>query len=319
VAPAGSRLDDTTGKRCDHHDVSSEGSARWTAAAVAARLGVATTTLRTWSRRYGIGPADHEPGRHRRYTAADVAQLEALCALIADGVTPASAARLVRGGAEHMPPDSGAEEIRPRQPEADDRDEVRGLLSSVMRLDADTVTRAVERRIAAAGVVEAWEVLCVPALVEVGRRNATGACIDAEHLFSFAITAALHRVTGPGRPPSGRGALLSCAAGERHTLALEALRAALAERAAPVRALGADLPTAALSAAIRRTRPAVVALWAQTERTARTGALAHLQALGVATVLAIGPGWARRRKPGGILTADTLHDAVRMTLARERG
>jgi DNA-binding transcriptional MerR regulator len=299
--------------------VSSQGPAQWTAAAVAARLGVATTTLRTWSRRYGIGPADHEPGRHRRYTAADVAQLEALCALVADGVTPASAARLVRGGAERMPQDSGEGETRPRQPEAEDRAAVRGLLSAVLRLDTDTVTRTVERRIAAAGVVEAWEVLCVPALVEVGRQSGTGACIDAEHLFSFAISAALHRVTGAVRSASHRGALLSCAAGERHTLALEALRAALAERAAPVRAMGADLPTAALSDAIRRTRPAVVALWAQTERTARTGELAHLHALGVATVLAIGPGWAWRRRPRGVRTADTLHDAVRMILAGERG
>jgi MerR family transcriptional regulator, light-induced transcriptional regulator len=85
---------------------------------VAARLGVATTTLRTWSRRYGIGPADHEPGRHRRYTAADVAQLEALCALVAEGIAPGSAARLVRGGAEHMPQDRDEEELRPWPPEA---------------------------------------------------------------------------------------------------------------------------------------------------------------------------------------------------------
>lgn len=305
-------------ERCDHHEVSSEGPAQWTAAAVAARLGVATTTLRTWSRRYGIGPADHEPGRHRRYTAADVAQLEALCALVADGLTPASAAQVVRGGAERTPQDGG-KETQTRPPEAEDRAAVRGLLSSVLRLDADTVTRTVERRIAAVGVVEAWEVLCVPALVEVGRQSGTGACIGAEHLFSFALSAALHRVTGPVQPASRRGALLSCAVGERHTLALEALRAALAERAASVRALGADLPTAALSDAIRRTRPAVVALWAQTERTARTGALAHLNALGTATVLALGPGWARRRIPRGVLTTDTLHGAVRMILAGERG
>jgi DNA-binding transcriptional MerR regulator len=278
---------------------------------------VATTTLRTWSRRYGIGPADHEPGRHRRYTAADVAQLEELCALVADGLTPASAAQLVRGGAG-LAPQGGGEESR-TPPAVEDAAAVRGLLSAVLRLDADTVTRTVERRIAAVGVVEAWEMLCVPALVEVGRQNGTGACIDAEHLFSFAISAALHRVTCPVQPASRRGALLSCAAGERHTLAVEALRAALAERAAPVRALGADLPTAALRNAVRRTHPGVVALWAQTERTARPGALAQLRALGVPTVLALGPGWARRRIPDGVLTADTLHDAVLMILPRERG
>ena len=65
--------------------MSSQNAVQWTAAAVAARIGVATTTLRTFSRRYGVGPVDHVPGRRRRYTAADVLQLEAFCALVADG------------------------------------------------------------------------------------------------------------------------------------------------------------------------------------------------------------------------------------------
>ena len=38
-------------------------------AAVARKLGIAPATLRTWDRRYGIGPANHVPGRHRRYSA----------------------------------------------------------------------------------------------------------------------------------------------------------------------------------------------------------------------------------------------------------
>ena len=38
-----------------------------TVAAVARRLGVAPATLRTWDRRYGLGPSSHEAGEHRRY------------------------------------------------------------------------------------------------------------------------------------------------------------------------------------------------------------------------------------------------------------
>ena len=34
--------------------------------AVARRLGVAPSTLRTWNRRYGIGAHEFSPGRHRR-------------------------------------------------------------------------------------------------------------------------------------------------------------------------------------------------------------------------------------------------------------
>ena len=123
--------------------------------------------MRTWSRRYGVGPVDHVPGRRRRYTAADVLQLEAFCALVADGLAPAAAAQLVhgnavtgnvQGSAEHAARDSGD---GPRPPRLGDSAAVRGLLSAVLRMDADTVARTVGQSIAAAGVVPAWDLLCV--------------------------------------------------------------------------------------------------------------------------------------------------------------
>ena len=40
-----------------------------TVAAVARRLGVAPATLRTWDRRYGLGPTERVAGSHRRYSA----------------------------------------------------------------------------------------------------------------------------------------------------------------------------------------------------------------------------------------------------------
>ncbi|MER6864284.1 MerR family transcriptional regulator, partial [Streptomyces sp. NPDC000665] len=67
--------------------------------AVARRLGVSPTTLRSWERRYAIGPARREPGRHRRWTPGDIARLELMCRLTADGVPPAEAARAALGGA----------------------------------------------------------------------------------------------------------------------------------------------------------------------------------------------------------------------------
>ncbi|WP_345185333.1 MerR family transcriptional regulator, partial [Actinomadura verrucosospora] len=56
--------------------------------AVARRLGLAAATLRTWDRRYGIGPSGRSPGGHRRYTPADVARLEAMQRLILAGAGP---------------------------------------------------------------------------------------------------------------------------------------------------------------------------------------------------------------------------------------
>src|SRR3954454_9310242 len=47
-------------------------------AVVARRLGVAPATLRTWARRYGVGPSEHAAGAHRRYAPSDVARLEVM-------------------------------------------------------------------------------------------------------------------------------------------------------------------------------------------------------------------------------------------------
>src|SRR5690606_35592128 len=65
-----------------------------TVAAVANRLGVAASTLRTWDRRYGLGPSSHQAGSHRRYTPDDVARLETMRRLTLRGVAPADAARI---------------------------------------------------------------------------------------------------------------------------------------------------------------------------------------------------------------------------------
>src|ERR1700749_3776571 len=60
--------------------------------AVARRLGVAPSTLRTWNRRYGIGAREFSPGRHRRHTAEDIIRREHMQRLILRGAAPADAA-----------------------------------------------------------------------------------------------------------------------------------------------------------------------------------------------------------------------------------
>src|SRR4051794_36881558 len=66
-----------------------------TVAAVARRLGVAPSTLRTWDRRYNLGPSAHTAGSHRRYSPQDLARLVVMRRLTLDGVPPADAARIV--------------------------------------------------------------------------------------------------------------------------------------------------------------------------------------------------------------------------------
>lgn len=64
--------------------------------AVARYLGVAPATLRTWDRRYGLGPAERTAGSHRRYAPSDIERLAIMRRLTAAGVPAAEAAKIAR-------------------------------------------------------------------------------------------------------------------------------------------------------------------------------------------------------------------------------
>ncbi|ADG75475.1 transcriptional regulator, MerR family [Cellulomonas flavigena DSM 20109] len=91
-----------------------------TVAAVARRLGVAPATLRTWDRRYGLGPSEHSAGAHRRYSGQDLERLLVMRRLTIDGVAPAEAARLALSSDTHEvaapAPTPGSDDLTGRLP-----------------------------------------------------------------------------------------------------------------------------------------------------------------------------------------------------------
>jgi DNA-binding transcriptional MerR regulator len=278
-----------------------------TAAAAAGQLGVAVSTLRSWSRRYGLDPSDHRPGRHRRYDGADMARLELMRTLVARGVAPADAAAWV----QREPMSSPTPAVRGRPTHGPGRF-LPGLVKAAHRLDALALVNGISRQLAARGVVSAWNEVCLPLITDVVNEEAD--CTDVEHLLSWTITVALHRIPDVPRRPGAPIALLACVEDEWHTLGLDALRAALAERDAAARMLGAATPTTALATAAQRIGPAAVVLWSQSARTARNRVLTSA---GVAlpadtVIIAAGPGWSDRGLPSGVLAAHTLTEAVLM-------
>ena len=86
-----------------------------TVTAVSSKLGVSASTLRTWERRYGLGPGERSAGSHRRYLPEDVARLSHMIELIQSGVTPSDAAAIVlsqsRGDLEEVAPPRTADEL----------------------------------------------------------------------------------------------------------------------------------------------------------------------------------------------------------------
>ncbi|MFJ5231848.1 MerR family transcriptional regulator [Kitasatospora sp. NPDC088391] len=286
--------------------------------ALARRLGVAPTTVRSWERRYGIGPAEREAGRHRLWRPADVAVLEAMCALTARGVGPAEAARLARAGTA-----VGARPVGVEAPDGAPAPEVRGLARAARRLDGPEVARILDGAVGRLGTAAAWTDVMTPALRAAGRRWARGGeqYVEVEHLLSWQVSGALRRASagpGPGPVPAGPPVLLAAMPGEQHVLPLEALAAVLAERGLPFRMFGAALPAAALADAVRRTGPAAVLLWSQTRATAdpgparavAAGARGGRGARTAPVLLTAGPGWTAARRPPGAQTPRDLPGAL---------
>ena len=243
---------------------------------MARHLGIAESTLRSWHRRYGIGPHGSEPGRYRRYTEADVARLGRMLDLIKLGMLASDAARTVAAG----------------EPEAVSAEQdVADLVIAARASDSERCGAMLDSVMARRGVVEAWEAVCRPALAVVDAEQRDDPdCMDIEHALSWAILGALYRVPRPPIAPGTDLVLLACVEAEHHTLPLAALAAALATYRVPVRMLGAATPTQSLVRAVRDIGPATVVLWSQRPDTA---ALRVIQALLPYPVrlLAAGPGW----------------------------
>lgn len=319
-----------------------------TAGAVARRLGVAVTTLRTWHQRYGLGPSHHVPGQHRRYTPEDMERLQVMRRLTGQGVAPAEAAawakrmpipRDIAAPADGPIPadDPGLPELAgPGEPWPDRHTPIpatrdgghairtgragpaaRGLARAAMRLDAPAQRDILEMTIAERGVIATWEEVITPVLIGVGERyEATKRFIEVEHVISRVITEVLGAIA---RPPSRRlpRVLLAAADEEQHTLPLEALAAALAQTGVSSRLLGARVPPQALRDAVARTGPAAVVVWSQLPGTGDPEQLRHLTEGPYQPLLAAvaGPGWNTEHMPEGLTMLRSLTEAVELVTA----
>ena len=179
-------------------------------AAAARRVGVAPSTLRTWDRRYGIGPTGHAPGRHRRYSPDDLARLDLMHRALILGATPADAAAHALTA---LPPHSDAAQPPPatteRHPDTGTRSadlptgagpgqrhpagsvgnarlrartggsalrlpgagwRTRGLGRAALALDAATVRGLLAESIAEIGVHATWDDVTRPVLAAVAQR-----------------------------------------------------------------------------------------------------------------------------------------------------
>nr|WP_211260564.1 MerR family transcriptional regulator [Amycolatopsis jejuensis] len=240
-------------------------------ASVARRLGVAPSTLRTWDRRYGLGPSRHTDGRHRRYGSSDIGRLELMQRALLRGASTAEAARyaleqMPRADAVPAPTEPTAESAGNS---ASDDGEVpsrlaRRLSTAALAMDVGAVQRMLAEAIAELGVLSAWSGVIDPVLTALGARwRGVHAGAEVEYLLAECVYAALVRATPVlDEPRNQRPVLLACVPEERDTMSVYALAAALAGRRIGAQFFGVALPPEVLAVAVRRSAPAAVVLWA---------------------------------------------------------
>ena len=203
-----------------------------TVAAVARRLGVAPATLRTWARRYHLGPSAHVAGAHRRYSPEDVARLDLMRRMVNSGVGPGDAARAAQAAsAELLAPQGPSQWSRqltvvgpaaagpdragtvPADPVAGEPGSyepptrghtlaipgatpaARGLARAAMAMDSAACVDVIYETLHDRGAVWTWDHLLVPVLSAVGTRWETaGDCVEVEHLVSESVIAVMSSV-----------------------------------------------------------------------------------------------------------------------------
>ena len=255
---------------------------------VARRLGVAPATLRTWARRYGIGPSEHEAGSHRKYCPSDLAKLTVMRRLISAGVAPADAAEQAKAHEGEVV----IEEFISLCRECDET--IDAIYNAADSLDSLFVETMLRNEIAENGIISAWQEVFVPVLIQVGAAwEKSGKGVEVEHMLTEILTRVLRESTSDIVVPlNSRPVLLASVGEELHSLALHALAAALAERGIESHFLGARTPVEALSSMVSRFAPPAIFLWAQLPVNGNPMFVTDLPAVRPAPRVIIGgPGW----------------------------
>jgi DNA-binding transcriptional MerR regulator len=268
----------------------------WSVGGVAERLDLAPSTLRTWDRRYGIGPSQRTEGGHRRYDEVDIQRVRLMAQLTGRGVPAGTAARVATsvdaaGLASALAPSTGPPTgTHPGAPSA-----VEAIVSSAAALDADGLARIYQRVTRESDLVAAWTSVLAPALRKIGERWSEGTLgVDSEHLASELLVTELRSLTRANRARVGgrREVVLASADDEQHYLPLVAVEAELSLQGIGCLFLGPRVPAEALIDLIGRSTPPVVFLWASLTRPPTDPLWTALSSIERPLTLVIGgPGW----------------------------
>lgn len=217
------------------------------------RTGVSPEVLRAWERRYGLFAPQRTEGGFRLYPAADVARINAMKRLLAEGVSASEAARRIAAGRSDeitSTPDPSLFDARRDALEdallSYDESAAHGVIDRIlMEFDAETLMRSV----------------FLPVLAEIGDLWEGGAVsVAQEHFASSLIRRRLGGLTRGWEDGIGPRALIACPPEEEHDIPLLMFGIALGNRGWRITYLGSRTPVSDLLKAVETLRPQLVVL-----------------------------------------------------------
>jgi MerR family transcriptional regulator, light-induced transcriptional regulator len=269
----------------------------WAVGSVADQLAIPAATLRSWDRRYGVGPSQRTEGGHRRYNGDDVRRVYVMGQFTARGVPAQAAARVVlsmtqeRLRLESLVPDTST---TPWSRSDHSTEVVKAITQAALDLDGAALARLYRGTLRDYNLVTAWTDVLSPALRTIGDQWGVGALgVDSEHLASEVLVTELRAVIHANRPAgSTTDVVLASADDEQHYLPLLALEAELARHGVGASFLGPRMPSLALGRLVHERRPRRVFLWASLARPEHEPLWEALHDVEHPLLLALGgPGW----------------------------
>lgn len=271
--------------------------------------GVPVDTLRTWERRYGFPQPERKPSGHRLYTVACVPRLRRISEALARGVRASQAVGATDEGLSALLRAYGMGSLPAGDAGPGSVPALSDLLASVRRYDGLGLGRALLGAWGWLGPLEFVRGCVAPLVAAVGVAWARGELeIRHEHFVSERVSDLLRTLRAPfDERAEGPLVLLTTLPGEPHVLGLQMVALLMAAAGCRVLLLGAQTPTAEITALARDTEARAVGLSisAVSATKATVNAVAGLRrALPAKTQLLVGGDGAPARVSGAVRVTD---------------
>lgn len=264
----------------------------WGVGAVSGRLSITASTLRTWERRYGVGPSYRTQGGHRRYTERDIDRVELMRRLVARGVSAQDAARVARSLDREELDLALTDEFHRAPARLAPEDLVDAVMAAVVTEDRERLSQLFVGLLRQGRVTDVWRDVLSPSLVRMSVESSTGslpstsvAAASEVLMRELRALVALERL-----PDTGRTSILFARnVPEIEAVPLLVIEAALVQAGVATHAVGPEVGGRAVASMGIRLRPDVLVTWGHPPDAALRRTAEELD--GVTSVVRAQPAW----------------------------